>query len=186
MKILSQFESRGNVEILSQKILAVFSSINTPEEIYQPAEEIFKKLCDLPISLAGGWQAPLEKQLLDLTSSEMAANIIYYSAKNISRLRMPELKGFEETNKILYISARSRKDRISKEDVDKRDELLFSQVGAVLFLFIAPKGRLEHYFDFLILQDFPVYMLEHKFNKAFINAGAISLNSENAKDLIYI
>ena len=156
MKILSQFESKGNVELLSQKTLAIFSSKNTPQDIYTSAEELFLSLCELPVCLASGWQAPLEKHLLGLTNPAMPANIIYYSAKDISELNIVKLAELEKENKLLYISAQSRKNRISKEDVDKRDELLLSYVNGALFFFIEPMGRLEKYFDFLCLEDFNV------------------------------
>lgn len=184
MKILSQFESKGNLELLSQRTLALFSSKNTPQEIFKSAQELFLALCEMPLSLAGGWQAPFEKHLLGLTNPDMPANIIYYSAKDISQLNIKELTQLEEQNKLLYISAQSRKNRVSKEDVDKRDELLLSKVDAVIFLYIEPRGRLEKYFDFLCLEDFATFVLDHELNKAFINAGAVNLNLENYKELL--
>jgi len=184
MKLLSQFETKGNVELLSQNKIALFSSKNTPDEIYKPAEELFFTLCKLSISLAGGWQAPLEKSLLDLTLSGMKANIIYYSAKDLVSIENPKLKELESQNKILYVSAQSRKSRVSKEDINKRDELMFKQVEAVLFLYIEPNGRLEKYFDQLINKKFPVYVLEHELNSSLSKFGAVSLNLENLKDLI--
>lgn len=185
MRVLSQFESKGNVELLSQKNLAIFSSKNTPEEIFKSAEELFLSLCSMPICLASGWQAYFEKHLLELVKPDMPVNIIYYSAKDIGELNFKELDVLEKENKLLYISAQSRKNRISKGDVDKRDELLFSQVDAALFLYIEPKGRLEKYFDILVMEEFPVYVLEHELNRAFINAGAVGLNLENVRDLIF-
>ena len=184
MKVLAQFESKGNVELLSQKTLAIFSSKNTPQEIFNSAKKLFVSLCKMPLSLASGWQAPLEKHLLGLTSPVMAANIIYYSAKDINELNFIKLHELEQENKILYISAQSRKNRVSKEDIDKRDELMLSKVDAILFLYIEPKGRLEKYFDFLCLEDFSIFVLDHELNKAFVNAGAPSLNHENYKEML--
>lgn len=185
MKLLSQFESRGNIELLSQKIVAIFSSINTPQEIYGDAEKLFEKLKNRQLSIAGGWQAALEKKLLNTTDSKMLANIIYYTAKDLSQIKMiKKLKLLEDEKKLLLISAQSRQKRASKNDVDKRDKLLFEQVSHVLFLYIHPGGRLENYFNLLQESNFPISVLQHPLNKRFLVSGCPAIQEENLDELI--
>jgi hypothetical protein len=179
MRLLSQFETKGNIELLSQKIIAVFSSKNTPGEIYNPGRDLFLKLCELPLSIAGGWQAPFEKILLKEINPQMPANIIYYSAKNLISVKNTGFTELEKNNKVLYVSAQSRKDRASKQDINKRDQLMFSQVHSVLFFYIETNGRLQKYFDQLIRNNFSVYTLQHDLNMNLLNAGAVGLDSEN-------
>jgi len=185
MKVLSQFESKGNIELLSQDTLAVFASKNTSQEIYQPAKELFLTLCKLSVSLCGGWQAPLEKQLINLSYPEMTANILYYSAKDIGQINQDKkLKALDMFGKLLLISAESRANRVSKNDIDKRDELLFSQVDKVLFLFIEPGGRLEKYYNQLVEKNFPIFVLDHDLNRSFIGPRSMALNTENVDVLL--
>ena len=180
MKIVSRFETRGNIELLSQKPIAVFASQNTPNEIFRDAESLFEKLCDLPVSIAGGWQAPLEKKLLQKTNKRMKANIIFYSARDISKIKMTKhLADLDNENKLLVISAQSRQSRPSKTDVDKRDNLMFSQVAAILFFYIAEGGRLEKYFNDLISAKFPVYLFEHELNSPFLTSDCMPINEDN-------
>lgn len=185
MKVLTQFESKGNIELLSQSKLAVFTSKNTPREISESAQRLFLSLCKLKISLAGGWQAPLEKQLLNLTYAGMPANIIYYSAKDLGQIKQNQkLAALDNEHKLLIVSAKSRTNRVSKNDINKRDTLLFNQVEKVLFMYIAHGGRLEKYYNQLLQKDFPVYVLEHDLNRSFLNNGAIALSRDNLNVII--
>jgi hypothetical protein len=185
MKVLSQFESKGNIELLSQTTIAVFASKNAPEDLYLPASELFLALCKLPLSLCGGWQAPLEKKLLNLAYPEMTASILYYSARDISQVNQTgKLKILDMFGKLLLISAESRSSRTSRNDVDKRDALLFKQVDKVLFIYLEPAGRLEEYYNQLLKKNFPVFVLDHQHNKRFNGAGSIALNTENIDILL--
>jgi hypothetical protein len=185
MKILSQFESRGNIELLSQKIVAVFSSKNTPPEIYPAAEKLFEKMIDSPLSLASGWQAPLEKKLLGLTHSTMKANIVYYTAKDLSQIKLsPALIDLEREKKLLIVSAQSRQTRPTKSDINKRDALLFKQVSHVLFFYINPGGRLEEYFNHLQEAAFPVFILQHPLNERFLVSGCSVLDEDNLAETL--
>jgi len=180
MKVLSHFESLGNIELLSQSTLSVFASKNSPLEIYPLALDLFLSLCKLPLSISSGWQAPLEKKLLNLTYPEMTANIIYYSAKDISKTRQDrKLKDLDIFGKLLLISAESRSDRATKSDVDKRDALLFQQTEKVFFVYIDSGGRLEKYYNQFLEKDFPVYILDHELNRSFIGPGSVAVSPDN-------
>ena len=158
MKLLSQFESKGNIELLSQLKLAVFASKYTPREIYSLSRELFHSLCKLPISLCSGWQAALEKELLTNVDESITANIVYYSAKDIAQINLPKhLEPLYLNHKLLLLSAQSRTSRVSKGDINKRDDLLFKQVDKILFMYIREGGRLEEYYNQKLRSNFPVF-----------------------------
>ncbi|KAA3613211.1 MAG: hypothetical protein D8M58_12965 [Calditrichaeota bacterium] len=185
MKLLTQFESQGNIELLSQKIIAVFSSKETPKEIYPFAEKLFSKLMEKNISIAGGWQAPLEKKMVEKTNNKMQANIIFYTAKDLSQLKISQkLHTLDDENKLLLISAQSRQKRAAKSDIDKRDNLLFKQVSQVLFLYVSSGGRLEEYFNTLHLASFPLLVLQHPLNEHLLLSGCPAINEDNVDELI--
>jgi hypothetical protein len=185
MKLLSKFETHGNIELLSQKIVAVFSSKDTPKEIYPSAEQLFEKMTDMPISMAGGWQAPLEKKLLETAHPAMKANIIYYTAKDLSQVKMGKsLELLDNEKKLLLVSAQSRQIRATKSDVDKRDALLFNQISQVLFLYISPNGRLEKYYNTLQESNFSLFVLDHPLNEHILISGCPAINSDNLQEII--
>ncbi|MCB0282558.1 MAG: hypothetical protein KDF60_08255 [Calditrichaeota bacterium] len=182
---MSQFETRGNIELLSQKPIALFASKETPKDLYPDAEIFFEKLCRLPVSLAGGWQAPLEKKLLHKTNTKIKANVIYYSARDIGKIKISEhLSNLNDNDKLLIVSAQSRQTRPSQNDIDKRDKLMFTQVHSVLFLYINEGGRLEKYFNDLLSSQFTVYIFDHPLNQKYKVAGTIPLNTDSLNLII--
>jgi len=62
--------------------------------------------------------------------------------------------------------------------------LLFKQTDKVLFIYIESGGRLEKYYNQLVNNNFPVFILEHELNRSFIGQGSVALNAENIDVLL--
>lgn len=180
------FKTMGNVELLSQNKLAVFSSRKTPKTIHAAAESLFKILVQLPLSLAGGWQAPLEKKLFNtFAQSPTTAHYIYYLAKDISTFKPnPVQEALLKENRLLTIAPGLNQNRPTRKQVDARDQLLFEQVSKALFLFIEEGGRLEEYVVGLSARKYPLYILEHPLNEKYFGDDIIPLNEDNAAELL--
>ena len=180
------FKTMGNVELLSQKKLAVFSSRSVPEEIIPAAEELFKTLIRMPLSLTGGWQAPLEKKLFnEFTQNPTTAHFIYYLAKDISAFKPSPLQETLITEKrLLVIAPQIKQNRPTQKLVTARDRLLFEQVSRILFLYIEEAGRLERYLSGLSARKYQLYILDHALNKKFFSEDIIPLNANNAIELL--
>ncbi len=180
------FETVGNVELLSQKKLAVFCSRTVPETIKPAAERLFKALVQIPLSLAGGWQAPLEKQLFNTFAlNPPTGHFIYYLAKDISTFRANFLQeSLLKEKRLLVIAPQLKQKRPTQKLVTARDSLLFEQVSRILFLFIEEAGRLEQYLAELSVRKYQLYILDHPLNKKFIGDDIVPLNHENAITLL--
>jgi len=187
MPLISKFKSCGNIELLSRKRVALFASRNTPAEIYPAASALFHVLCNLPLCLGGGWQAPLEKKLLNQLPGAPRAGLIYYSATDIGgRALNQKLQKIFEAQKLLLLCAEAAPGRASRSAVDKRDQLLFGQITRIIFFYIAPEGRLESVFNTLLKNNNTPFVLDHPLNKPFLNAGGLAINEDNARDLLLI
>ncbi len=180
------FKTIGNVELLSRNKLAVFSSRKTPKAINSAAQALFKTLVQMPLSLAGGWQAPLEKNLFnDFAQSSTKAHFIYYLAKDISTFKPNPLQaGLIKENRLLAIAPGLSQNRPTRKQVDARDQLLFEQVPKALFLFIEKGGRLEKYLVGLSARNYPLYILDHPLNEKYFGEDIIPVNEENAALLL--
>lgn len=179
------FETRGNVELLSQTRVALFSSKDGPKEIYPLAEETFDRLLRLSLSLAGGWQAPLEKHLLKRAGNSCSANFICYLAKDINAAPVSDWQqAMLDENKLLLISPDIKQPRASVTLVEKRDALLFSQIKKIFFLHISKNGRLEKYFNELSRRRYQLYLLDHPLNAEFVTPDVILICPENVNVLI--
>jgi len=180
------FETLGNVELLSQARIALFASRNTPVELYPAAEALFSKLTELPVSIAGGWQAPLEKHLLSQFPLSAKANIIHYLARNINNLH---LNRFQENllavNKLLLVSPSLRPIRVTSSMVIKRDNLIHSQIKKILFLHIEQGGKLERQFNQLYGAGYHIYLLDHPSNQLFLIPDVIGMNADNTQMLYH-
>ncbi len=180
------FETMGNVELLSQNKLAIFSSRKTPQAIYPSAKALFKILVQMPLSLAGGWQAPIEKKLLnEFAQNPTTAHFIYYLAKDITTFRPnPLQEALIKENRMLAIAPDLSQDRPTSKQVDARDQLLFEQVPKTLFLFIEAGGRLEKYLVGLSARKYPLYILDHPLNEKYFSEDIIPVNEDNAALLL--
>jgi hypothetical protein len=178
------FNTRGNIELLSQNRLALFASQEFPEELRADLDEFFGCLLHLPLGLAGGWQSPLERQLYARFHASMQANVIHYFARDINQLVLTPLQSrLMEKGKLLMIAPDTGSPRVSKALVKKRDRLLFAQNRKICFLFIRPGGMLEQYFAELLQTGHAVYVFDHKVNEKFKMAGAIPLTMDDLEVL---
>ncbi len=178
------FHSLGNIELLSQKKLALFSSKETPEPIFQSALELFTALQQQKICLAGGWQSPLEKWLFSHFTPEQNANCIYYLARDVNQFPLsPIHRQLLDHEKLLFIAPPTSSARPSKHLVQKRDALIFSQCRHICFLYINPGGRLQHYLDALVTSNHLIYILDHPLNRPFLTSDFVPLNALNIEIL---
>jgi predicted Rossmann fold nucleotide-binding protein DprA/Smf involved in DNA uptake len=179
------FQTVGNVELLSQKKIALFASKNAPDELDPAANELADKLFQLPLAVASGWQSPLEKSVYQRFNNKCTANIIHYVAKDINQFKPTEKQQKWITqNKLLIISPELKEIRTSASVVDKRDRLIFSQNKKILFLYIESKGRLEKYFKELSQLNFQLYILEHPLNESYFHDDIIRFNDNSVESLL--
>lgn len=179
------FETLGNVELLSQQKIAIFASKSAPEEIYDRSSELFDNLLKLPLTLASGWQAPLEKILFGKIKSENQANFIHYLGRDINQFVPTEKQQFLlDQEKLLIIAPILKDKRASDPAIKKRDSLIFSQVKKVLFLYIETNGRLETYFRQLSQQSYQIYLFDHPINKAFFHDDIVLVNEDNVSTIL--
>ncbi len=181
------FETSGNVELLSQQKIALYASKDAPKALYPQALRTFQKLSQMPVSVAGGWQAPLEKYLFRNISMKAKANYIFYLARNINYVQPNEKQQrLLETGKLLFISTGTKQQRISQNTTKERDALLFAQIKKIFFLYINRGGRLERYFNQLSELRYQLFVLDHSLNAEFITEDVIAVSEDNVAELIKV
>lgn len=180
------FETLGNVELLSQNRAALFASRSAPREIYADVFRLLEALAVLPLALAGGWLAALEKELLKkICSGPGHTNVIHYLAKNINTLRPDKTQQrLLDEKRLLFISPGIQQARASAKQIARRDELLFSQINKIIFLYIAEGGRLQEYFERLLAASYQVFLFDHPLNEKYFNKDVVLLNPDNCGILL--
>ena len=174
------FNTRGNIELLSQNKVAVFASRQTPEAMHPDVFEFFDALRRLPIGISSGWQSPMEKLLYKRMDVRQPANVLHYYAMDLNTVKLSKLQeNLLKEKKLLLISPETKSLRANKRLIKKRDELLFSQNKKICFLHISKGGRLEEYFNTLLQSGHAVFLLEHPLNEPFYSDGTVLLHPHN-------
>ena len=76
-----------------------------PLSMYSKVFELLNMLTNESLTLAGGWQSPLEKNALKYWKPDSDSNIIYFLAKGINSFPIPQyLNILLNNNKLLVVS----------------------------------------------------------------------------------
>ena len=178
------FMTRGSIEILNQKKVALFTSKNTPQELYPYIDTLFKRLRNIDAAISSGWQAPFEKKMYKNIRITDKSNYIYYLAKDINQLKLRQSEEeMVNSEKLLFVAPNLKGNRINRSFVTARDELLFAQNNKILFFYISKGGRLEEYYKQLNPQVFQLYILDHPLNRHFFMNDVTAVNEDNVDNV---
>jgi len=179
------FITRGNAELLCQKKLAVFASNAVHNLNYLEIVQLFNSLKQQNIALAGGWHSFIEKVLFMTAEKRDSANYLYYVAKDLNNYRFnAQQQQLIEAKKLLMIGRDSTQKRISRNSSRWRNELIFSQMDAVLFIYIRPEGKLHACFERLLEIGMRVLVLDIPENKPFLVSGVAVVNRDNVGETV--
>ncbi|MCH8010361.1 MAG: hypothetical protein IIA61_00170 [Candidatus Marinimicrobia bacterium] len=179
--------SVGNEQLLEQKPLAIYCSRQIPLSVYQQALELVQNLMAQQITLAGGWQSSLEKEALNLRKPGSSSNIIYFLAKGIQNFKLSKSMRVDlDRGKLLVVSLWMHKERIDKQKVKDRDNLILDKLERFLFLHIGEGGNLEELFYRCLSSGKEVYLFDHAANHSWFNQEVVPVSKENiTKDGIF-
>ncbi|MCH7731770.1 MAG: hypothetical protein IIB44_04530 [Candidatus Marinimicrobia bacterium] len=176
--------SVGNEQLLEQKPLALYCSRQIPLSVYQPALELVQNLMAQQITLAGGWQSSLEKEALKLRKPGSSSNIIYFLAKGIQSFKVHQsLRSDLDKGKVLIVSLWMHKERIDKQKVKDRDNLILDKLERFLFLHIGEGGNLEELFYRCLSLDKEIYILDHFSNHKWFNPELTPISEKDVEML---
>ena len=153
--------------------------------VFQPALELIRNLISQPVTVAGGWQSALEKEALKWRKPGSPSNIIYFLAKGIQDFKLPKsLRSDMDGGHVLVISLWMHKERIDKQKVKKRDELIISRLERFLFLNISESGNLEELFFHCLNRQKEVFLMDHPENYKWMNPEVVSVSEKNIMPLL--
>jgi hypothetical protein len=180
------FKVYGNDQILSLPKVAVHASRATPESLLQAGQKLFKKLTEMNIALAGGWQSKPEKTLLKEFNPDNPAFLMLFIAKSYRLYTPPPyLKEAFSKDKIAIIEPNMEKPRIELDSVDIRDQILDDLVSHHLFLYIQPGGRLEERLRKLRKSGKEILVLNAPQNRRFFIEGVVPIDHTTLDRLVF-
>jgi predicted Rossmann fold nucleotide-binding protein DprA/Smf involved in DNA uptake len=134
----------GNIKLLYQPMLAIFSSAKCPGSLILKAHDYAKEIRDGKMGVISGFHAPAEKEVLAVLLKGKCPLIVVLG-RRLKNARIQLVWRAEiEKGRMLIISPFSEKQaRVTKELSLKRNDLAARIAGQVLVLHASESGSLQ-------------------------------------------
>mgnify|MGYP005725586293 CR=1 FL=1 len=173
------FKIYGNNSLLSLPKIAIHASRSAEDSLVASAETLFQGLLKQKIAIGSGWHSKLEKILLTAYPSNAIADVLIFIAKNFEHYKLPgHLALAYSRDKIAIVEPDVNRDRIEKEGVQIRDQIIDDLIDRHLFLYIHPGGQLEKRFWELLNRGKKVFVLNHALNERFLIKGVSAIDTK--------
>ncbi len=162
----------GNLDILKNKPLAVFSSSKCPGSIILKTYDLMKKIRDMGITVISGFHSPLERECLNVLLKGKQP-IIYCPARNIDGMRInPEFKKPLEDGILLILSPFSKKEkRISSERALERNRFIAAIADKILIPHAEPNSKTEIFCRELLDKGKSIATFDNPHNRNILKLG---------------
>lgn len=164
--------SIGNIGILQNKTLAVFSSAKCPGKIILQTYDLMKKIREAGITVISGFHSPMEGECLNILLKGKQP-IIFCPARSIKGMRIkPEYKKPLDEGRLLILSPFAEKEkRISSERALERNRFIAAIGDSIFIPYAAPNSKTEQLCKELLSWNKPLYTLQSESNSNLISLG---------------
>lgn len=146
----------GNLDLLHNKTLAVFSSSKCPGGVILKTYDLMKKICAGESQFAGmtvisGFHSPMEKECLNILLKGQQP-VIICPARSLESMKIkPEYREPIENSRLLILSAFTEKEkRISAKKASYRNCFVAALADTILIPYAAPKSKTEQLYRELL------------------------------------
>ena len=170
----------GNIEILQNKTLAIFSSIKCPGAIILKTYDLMKKLRESDVTVISGFHSPMERECLNILFKGKQP-VIICPARSIEGMRLKaEYKKFLDGGMLLLLSPFTEKEkRISSERALFRNYFVAAIADSIFISYAAPNSKTEQFCKELLTWNKPIYTLQNEANANLIALGLEPITQEN-------
>lgn len=171
--------SIGNIGILQNKTLAVFSSAKCPGKIILQTYDLMKKIREAGITVISGFHSPMERECLNILLKGKQP-IIFCPARSIEEIRIkPEYRKPLEDGRLLILSPFVGKEkRISSDKAVKRNYFVAALATDVFIPYAAPGSKTETFCRELLKWGKRVYTTDDEKNTSLIETGIKTISPE--------
>jgi predicted Rossmann fold nucleotide-binding protein DprA/Smf involved in DNA uptake len=166
----------GNAELLRTPSLALFCSVRIPPGALFQAFDLARELASLGITIAGGFQSPIEREVLDYLLAGCAP-VILCPARGIEGLRLPrKWWGALDESRVLIVSAHPPETRRpTLASAELRNRVASALATRLVILHASSGGRLARLAAEALGWGLPVHCLDHPANEDLRLMGATPL-----------
>ena len=162
----------GNLDILHNKTLAVFSSAKCPGAIILKTYDLMKKLREADITVISGFHSAMERECLNILLKGKQPMIIC-PARSIEGMRIrAEYKKPLKEERLLFLSPFPEEEkRISSERALRRNYFVAALATSIFIPYAAPKSSTEMFCQEILKWGKQVYTIADEKNKNLLAAG---------------
>jgi len=169
----------GNLDILHNKTLAVFSSAKCPGAIILKTYDLMKKLREADITVISGFHSAMERECLNILLKGKQPMIIC-PARSIEGMRIrAEYKEPLKEGRLLFLSPFPEEEkRISSERALRRNYFVAALATSIFIPYAAPKSSTEMFCQEILKWGKQVYTIDDEKNKNLVAAGLKPVSTE--------
>ncbi len=163
----------GNLNILQNRSLAIFSSKKCPGSLIIKTYDFMKELTGSDITVISGFHSPMESECLNILLRGKQS-VIISPARSIEGMRIKsEYKTPLEEGRLLFLSPFDiKQNRISSGQADKRNQFVAAISDELLVPYAEPDGKTEALCKKWIEQGKTVKTFESEYTKNLFELGA--------------
>jgi predicted Rossmann fold nucleotide-binding protein DprA/Smf involved in DNA uptake len=135
----------GNIEILKQPLLGLFSSVKCPASLILKAHDLAQKLAEAGTPVIGGFHSPVEKEMLSVLLHGKGP-LVFCLARGLKGMRISlDLRQVLEDGRLLIISSFADGIRRSeKEQAMRRNLLVAALADQITIIHLTPGGGIDN------------------------------------------
>lgn len=162
----------GNIDILQNKTLSIFSSQKCPGSIILKTYDMMRKLRESNVTIISGFHSPMERECLNILFKGKQPVIICPARSIEGRRLKAEYKKPLNEGKLLFLSPFLEKEkRISSERASIRNLFVAAIADTIFIPYAAPKSKTEQFCKELLTWNKPMYTLNSEANANLIALG---------------
>lgn len=172
-RLLEAPASRGNLDLLRKRKLALFCSVRCPGNLILRAYDFARCLNDPDLVVIGGFHSPMEKECLALLLRSKQ-QVIICPARGIEGMRLPAEWGEPFAGGyLLLLSPFSPKQRRATEATARiRNDFVAELADEIFVAHAAPDGKTEAFCRRILASGKPLLTLDSPHNSALLSLGA--------------
>ncbi len=163
----------GNIDILQNRSLAIFSSKKCPGSLIIKTYDFMKALRGSDITVISGFHSPMERECLNILLRGKQS-VIICPARSIEGMRIKsEYKNPLEEGRLLFLSPFNEKqNRISSERADKRNQFVAAISDELFVPYAEPDSKTEALCKKWIEQGKTIKTFDSEYTKNLFSLGA--------------
>ena len=167
----------GNINLLQNKSLAIFSSSKCPGKVIMQTYDLMKNIKGTGITLISGFHSPMERECLNILFNGKQ-RIIFCPARGIAGMRIKaELKTPIEEGRLLLLSPFNKDvKRITSEMALVRNRFIAALSDSIFIPYADPNSKTEHLCKEILSWNKPVYTFLCKSNANLIALGVKNIS----------